>query len=93
MTIELFIQLLMDVGFPIACVVVLGIFCWKMIDRTTTSQVEREEKLYKEIGECRVINQKAIETIASYAEKLDSIKDDIGVVKTDLTVIKTKLEK
>lgn len=92
MTLDAIVQVILDLGFPIACVIALGIFCWRMVDKLINQQKEREERLYEEIGECRVINQKAIETIAQYAEKLDVIKDNIDVVKTDLTVIKTKLD-
>ena len=51
---------------------------------------EREDILYKEIKENREINAKAINTIAHYAEKLDSIQDDIKEIKTDITVIMGK---
>lgn len=91
MTIDTFLELFSSVGFPIACVIALGVFCWKMIGKITTSQEEIENKLYEEIGECRAINQKAIETIAQYAEKLDTIQQDVNEMKTDLTIIRTKM--
>ena len=50
----------------------------------------REEKLYKEIAENRAVNQKAIETIATYAEKLTSIQDDVKDIKTDIIEIKAR---
>ena len=40
----------------------------------------------------REVNAKAIETIAHYAEKLDSIQSDINEIKTDITVIMAKQE-
>ena len=51
---------------------------------------EREEKLYEEIKENRAVNAKAIETIAHYAEKLDSIQDDVREIKTDITILMSK---
>ena len=51
---------------------------------------EREEKLYEEIKENRAVNAKAIETIAHYAEKLDSIQDDVSEIKTDITILMSK---
>ena len=51
---------------------------------------QREEKLYNEIKENREVNAKAIETIAKYAEKLDTIQSDIAEIKTDITVIMSK---
>ncbi len=93
MTIPVFVELLGNLGFPIACVIALGVFCWHMVKKITEDQKEREDKLYQEIGECRVINQNAIETIAKYAEKLDTIQSDLEVMKTDITVIKTRVDK
>lgn len=92
MTIATFLELLPNVGFPIACVIALAVFCWKMFQKITTDQEEREDKLYQEIAECRKVNEKAVETIAQYAEKLDVIQTDINGIKTDITVIKTKVE-
>lgn len=92
MTIATFLELLPSVGFPIACVIALAVFCWKMFEKITTDQKEREDKLYQEIGECRIVNKQAVETIAKYAEKLDVIQTDLNGIKTDITVIKTKVE-
>lgn len=51
---------------------------------------EREEKLYAEIKENREVNARAIETIAQYAKKLDTIQTDINEIKTDIAVIMKK---
>lgn len=92
MTIATFLELLSSVGFPIACVIALAVFCWKMFEKLTTDQKEREDKLYQEIGECRIVNKEAIATISKYAERLDTIQNDVSEIKTDITVIKTKIE-
>jgi septal ring factor EnvC (AmiA/AmiB activator) len=96
------------VGFPIACAVVLGWFCYRVLRNTKEEHEqrrlqhladmekvqarckEREEVLYAEIKENREINAKAINTIAHYAEKLDSIQEDIKDIKTDITYIMAK---
>ena len=49
--------------------------------------IARENKLYEEIKENRIVNAKAIETIAHYAEKLDSIQYDVDEIKTDINVL------
>ena len=101
MTIGDIIELISTLGFPIACVVVMGAFIYKIYkkseDREERFMVrvqerskEREDILYKEIKENREINAKAINTIAHYAEKLDVIQDDIKEIKTDITVIMGK---
>jgi hypothetical protein len=51
---------------------------------------EREEKLYVELAEGRAINRQAIDTIAHYAEKLDTIQSDVSDIKTDITVIMSR---
>jgi septal ring factor EnvC (AmiA/AmiB activator) len=89
------------VGFPIFCAVAMGIFI-VLIYKNTTKQhkedmeqvqercKEREDKLYNELEQNREINRTAIETIARYAEKLDTIQKDISDIKTDITVLMSK---
>lgn len=89
---EQFLEIVNNLGFPIACVIVLAIFTWKTILSNQETQKEREERLYTELAECHIINEKAIETIAQYAEKLDGIQDDVRDIKTNITVIKSKIE-
>ena len=51
---------------------------------------EREEKLYEEIKEHRAVIAKAIETIAHYAARLDTIQNDVSAIKTDITILMSK---
>lgn len=101
MTIEGIVELISTLGFPIACVVVMSAFIYKiyknneereekLMVKVQERSKEREDILYKEIKENREINAKAINTIAHYAEKLDDIQDDIKEIKTDITVIMGK---
>ena len=94
-------ELISTVGFPICCVIGMGYFIFIIFQKTTEENAknmenvqnrckEREDKLYSEIEKNRLINEKAIETIAHYAEKLDVIQTDINDIKTDITVIMTK---
>lgn len=71
------INLIQNLGFPIACVFACGWFAltlWK-------EQMKDKDKLYVELAESRKVNEKAIETIAIYAEKLDLIQSDVKVIK------------
>ena len=90
-----------NLGFPVACVIGLAWFAWYMVKHTDETSVknmeqvqnsckEREEKLYEENKENREVNAKAIETIAHYAEKLDTIQEDVKEIKSDITVIMSK---
>lgn len=80
------VELISTLGFPIALVIVMGIFIYKIYQQS----VAREENLMNEITITREINGKAVETIAHYAEKLETIQNDINDIKTEITVIASK---
>ena len=86
MEVGVFVELLTTVGFPIACVIALGLFVWKIYKRSEV----REESLMVEIGKTREVNAQALETIAHYAEKLETIQEDIKVIKSDVNIIMNK---
>lgn len=86
---SMFVELISTLGFPIACVIALGFFVFKIY----TQSVNREAKLMTEIEENRKVNEKAIETIALYAERLSHIEDNIDEIKNDVVVIKQNLDK
>jgi len=83
MDITLITELIASVGFPMACVIAMGYFIFNIYKKS----VERENTLMTEIKENREVNAKALETIAHYAEKLDTIQKDIADIKTDLTIL------
>ena len=70
-------ELITTLGFPIALVIAMGFFIWKMYQQSIT----REEKLMEEISDNRAVNQKAIETLALYAERLGNIETDVKEIK------------
>lgn len=72
------------VGFPIVCVIALGIF----ISKIYKASEAREEKLMNEISETRKVNAQAIETITKYADSIETIKSDISEIKTDITILR-----
>lgn len=91
-------ELFSSVGFPIALVVVLIVVVYlmgkrqnEMADRNMEAVQarckEREEWLHEEIKENRLVNEKAIDTIGRYAEKLDNIQSDVREIKQDITMI------
>ena len=83
---EIWAEMISVLGFPIACVIALGIFILKIYKRSE----DREDILMAEIREMREINANAIDTIAHYTERLDTIQKDIGEVKADIAIIKSK---
>lgn len=84
------LELLPTVGFPIVCVIAMGVFIFTIYKNTTKESKDREDKLNKIIVENQVIINDAIDTIAKYAEKLEIIQTDISEIKTEVAVIASK---
>lgn len=82
------IELVSTLGFPIVCVLALGFFVWKIYQQS----VVREEKLMAEITENRLVNEKAVETIAKFAERFTRIEEDVAEIKGDVGLIKNNLQ-
>lgn len=98
---EAVITLISTVGFPIACAIAMAWFIYQIFLKTTAQNEsnmekvqarckEREEKLYAEIEKNRKVNEKAIEIIAQYAGRLETIQNDISEIKTDVTILMSK---
>lgn len=77
-------ELIGSFGFPIACVIALGFFIWKIYNQSVT----RETALLQEIKESREINGKFAELIAGYEVKLDEIRTDVKEIKNDISELK-----
>ena len=71
------VELISGVGLPIALVIFMGLFIYKLYK----DSIKREETLTTEITKTREINAKAIETIAIYAERLSVIETDVKEIK------------
>ena len=80
------IELISTLGFPIACVIAMAFFIYKIYKRSET----REDELRNEIRENQAINAEAIKTLALYAERLDTIQNDVETIKEDIAIIMTK---
>ncbi len=87
MDIALFTELISTLGLPIALVIAMGIFIFKLWKQSA----EREKNLMAEITENRKVNEKAIETITLYAERLGHIETDLTDIKNDVTLIKDNI--
>ena len=78
MDISMIGDLISNFGFPIVLVLAMGVFIWKMYQQSVT----REDKLMNELAECRVVNEKAIETLSVYAERIGVIEADVKEIKS-----------
>ena len=83
MDINIFTELISTVGLPIALVIAMGIFIFKLYK----DSVVREEKLTEQITESRTINAKAIETLSLYSERLGVIETEVKEIK-DIVISK-----
>lgn len=77
MDLTMIVELIGTIGFPIVCVLALGIFVFKLWQQSVT----REDKLMTEIAENRLINTKFAEIIAGYEITLGEMKTDIKDIK------------
>lgn len=82
MELSLLPELIATLGFPIVCVLALGIFVYKLWQQSVT----REEKLMEEITENRLVNTKFAEIIAGYDITLGEIKSDVKEIKETLHI-------
>jgi hypothetical protein len=87
MEIGAFIEIIGTLGFPITVCIAFGFFIFKIWQQS----VEREKALLAEITENRIVNEKAIATIALYAERLTHIEDNVAEIKNDVILIKDKI--
>lgn len=74
-------QIISSVGFPIFCVLAMGIFVWKAFNMVMTNNKEREAKLYDTIAEIRGQLKEASATNASFVKILENMSKDIEDIK------------
>lgn len=83
MEIPLFLEIVGSFGFPIAVVIVLGLFIWKLYKASE----KREAEMRKEIQENREINNKFADIISKYSVEITEIKTDIKDIKEDIIIL------
>lgn len=77
MDVKIISEAIATLGFPIALVVAMAWFIYMLWKQSAA----RETKLYEELAECRKVNQRAVETLALYAERLSVIESDVKDIK------------
>lgn len=87
MELGIIIELIGSVGFPIAAVLAMAWFIYRIYKQSEA----REQTLMDEIKENREINAKAIETISLYAERLTHIETNVAEIKDDVVLIKQEM--
>lgn len=82
-----FVELISTLGFPIACVVAMGWFIFKIYNQS----IDREDELRSEIKENQKINGKFAEIINRHSQELGEIKSDVKEIKEDLIILTEKI--
>lgn len=88
MDIAIWTELVQTLGLPIVLIGAMGWFIFKLWKQSA----ERENTLYTELENSRKVNEKAIDTIAQYAEKLGAIQADVKEIKNDITHITATID-
>lgn len=89
MDIALWAELVQTLGLPVVLIGAMGWFIFKLWKQSA----EREKALYAELACSREVNEKAITTIAQYAEKLGDIQKDVKDIKGDIAIMASKIER
>ena len=84
---EVFIELVSTLGFPIAVCIALGWFIYQIYKKS----IDREDELREEIKESQKINSKFATIIDRYSLEIGEIKSDVKEIKEDLIVISEKI--
>lgn len=88
MELEVFTNLITTLGFPIAVCLLLFWYVWQVYKKSE----KREDELRAEIRENQEANREIVKVLATYAEKLDVIQNDVEQIKHDITTINSKAE-
>ena len=86
MEIDAIVNLITTLGFPIAVCILLFWYVWQVYKKSE----KREDELRAEIRENQEANREIVKVLATYAEKLDVIQDDVESIKHDITTINSK---
>ena len=93
MDISAFQAFLSDFGFPVACVIFLGWFIFKIWMDQQKTNATREDKLYDSLGKAQVINQELTKTNSEFVTVLNAYKVDLEGIRTDVDEIKERIIK
>ena len=85
-------QAISTFGFPIACVIFLALFIWKIRNQQHDQNQSREEKLYEYLGKANVLNEQLTKTNSDFVQVLNAYNTDIEQIKHDVTEIKTNMK-
>lgn len=82
------VTLIQTLGFPIACVVALAIYAWKVYNNNREDGNKREDLIMSTLGEITATNKELAESnrvlVEDYKTYLTEIKSDVKDIKEKL---------
>ena len=84
-------QLISTVGFPILACIALACFIYKAFEKITSSNSNREERLYEIIGKGQAELVKMQEINEGFVKVLETYSKDYQELKADVDEIKKKV--
>lgn len=84
-------QIITTLGFPIFCVIAMGLFISKLWNKSQEQNEKREEKLYEVISKAQIQNEQLSNTNAEFVKVLNEYKTDLETIKTDVAYIKQQI--
>lgn len=84
-------QIITTLGFPIFCVIAMGLFISKLWNKSQEQNEKREEKLYEVISKAQIQNEQLSNTNAEFVKVLNEYKTDLETIKTDVADIKQQI--
>lgn len=80
--------LITSVGFPITCVIFLGMFIYRFCNQVMTYNKEREDKLYILVEKSQEQLDRLEDTLEDYITVLGKLRDDVNRISEDIEDIK-----
>lgn len=81
-----FTTLITNVGFPISCVIFMGIFIYQFSNKVIQYNREREDKLYEIIKKSQDQLDKLEESFEDYVTVLGKLRDDVNEIRHSLDI-------
>lgn len=88
MEIDAITNIISAVGFPIACVIFMGMFIYRFSNTVITYNKEREDKLYELVGKSQEQLDRLEDTLEDYITVLGKLRDDVNKISDDIEDIK-----
>lgn len=89
---ESYVDIISTFGFPIFCVIAMGIFIFKVYNDFKSSSKEREEKLYTVIAENQIQMKELCDTNRSFVSELHDLQKSVDSITEDVDNIKDFIE-